>query len=245
MKKYAFYSLLALISVLLLQCASPRPQIEAYRDAERESLEIQDSVEAGLQFIVADARGIKESVAGRVFIHSPGQKYRLQLKGPLGMSVASMLWQEEKWLLVLYPNELYHYGQGEVIQMPGLQLPMLPLAQILAPLRGELLPAGWQNAERIMQDSLVSLEWFSATTQSSVRAHIGAKTGLVQDVVWMGYRIDYSDYERQGNFSYPQKIRWSFKGKFLLEIRLKDYNSIPQWQEKLWNLSVPEGFRQF
>jgi len=49
----------------------------------------------------------------------PNERYRLELSGTFGLSVASILWKKDGWKVVLPQNERYMEGNGNCVSIPS------------------------------------------------------------------------------------------------------------------------------
>ena len=73
-----------------------------------------DSLRAKFQLNITQENGdVQEFDA--VLFSVPGKRYRLELTGPLGIGVASMLWMESGWQMVFPTEKLYVKGNGYMV----------------------------------------------------------------------------------------------------------------------------------
>lgn len=62
----------------------------------------------------------------------PGARYRLELSGPLGIQVASLLWTKDAWVGLLPSQERVIQGKGDTVRIPGVLLPATSIHRLLA-----------------------------------------------------------------------------------------------------------------
>lgn len=73
----------------------------------------------------------QEEVDG-VLWAKPGERYRLELSGPLGIQVASLLWTKEGWVGLLPSQERFIQSKGDTVKIPGVLLPATSIHRLLA-----------------------------------------------------------------------------------------------------------------
>ena len=124
----------ALSLVIFLTGCSTRPKTElipkAYIQPEIDSLRLK------LSLTSHSPQGKVEKVSGTLWA-VPEQRYRLEISGTMGMSVASVLWDKEFWLFNFNTMEKHQKGIGDLLMVPDSPLPPLSIHKVLAPCWGE------------------------------------------------------------------------------------------------------------
>lgn len=90
----------------------------------------------------------------------PGERYRLEVSGPLGMQLASLLWKPDGWLALAYPRDEAFRGTGDTVRIPGIVMPPLSIHQILSPAWGQRPIFSANQSQLRMEDSGDSVRIF-------------------------------------------------------------------------------------
>ena len=108
------------VTVVLVGCAGQKPVVEPSAPADSATAEApRDSLRAKFLLTIVQ----KDSATGKdvaqeldaVIFSVPGKRYRMELTGPLGIGVASLLWQEEGWQMTFPTEKLYMKGVGYMV----------------------------------------------------------------------------------------------------------------------------------
>ena len=141
-----FLKLLVLFSLCaLVGCAGNKPAVEPVSsDAVVEAP--RDSLRAKFQLTIVQDSSTQELDA--VLFSVPGKRYRMELTGPLGIGVASLLWQEQGWLMTFPTEKLYVDGVGYMVGLLNNRaLPLVHIHQVADIFDGRLLPEGYEEIE--------------------------------------------------------------------------------------------------
>ena len=83
-----------------------------------------------------------------VLFSVPGKRYRMELTGPMGIGVASMLWTEEGWTMTFPTEKMYMKGRGYMVGLlSDNTLPLVHIHQVAALFEGKLLPDNYEVLE--------------------------------------------------------------------------------------------------
>mgnify|MGYP003426687377 FL=1 len=110
-------AVLCAVTVWLAGCASSKPAVEPTAQATPAEVK-PDSLRAKMAITLVDQNG-KEQNLDAVLFSVPGKRYRMELTGPMGIGVASLLWQEEGWTMTFPTEKLYMKGAGYMVGLFG------------------------------------------------------------------------------------------------------------------------------
>jgi hypothetical protein len=104
----------AMLMLLIISC-SQRPGSQIYfRDNKK--IVLPDS--AKVKAVLSVSQGnVKEKLSAVLFA-APNKKYRLELSGTLGLSAASILWNQSAWKIVMPLEERYMEGTADCVFIP-------------------------------------------------------------------------------------------------------------------------------
>ena len=88
------WGLCLVLVCLLCACAGNKPAVDPSAQAAPAEAVKLDSLRAKMAITLVDQNG-KEQNLDAVLFSVPGKRYRMELTGPMGIGVASLLWQEE------------------------------------------------------------------------------------------------------------------------------------------------------
>jgi outer membrane biogenesis lipoprotein LolB len=233
-----------LLTVFFLGACAPKTQfITTYTDPKAPKSAV-DSVRADLSLLISN-QGKTEHVNAVVFA-VPGERYRIELTGPLGVTVASILWLPQQWTMLLPSEGLYHHSQGDFMQIPATVLPPLNIHQTMGVLWGQLLPESWRQAQRTpINDSLEALVWSDAS--ASFEAVFNSRNGQIVSLTTQKEYLEevrYTNYKRFGDLTLPQKTEIIRNGQRVLKIHLSAINPAAVWKSSVWQLQIPNDFKQ-
>lgn len=112
--------------LLLLSCAGGRAPQQGSSTVEV----VPDSLRAKLLLRVPTPDSSEEELSA-VLWAVPQQRYRLEISGTLGVQVASLLWLPHQWLALFPTESRFVQGKGEVVRLPGLVMPAIPVHRLL------------------------------------------------------------------------------------------------------------------
>lgn len=119
-----------LVGVFILASCSRHPAVNQGIPGA-EPGQVPDSLRVKLTVQIPLPDSTEDEVDG-VLWAKPGKSYRLELSGPLGIQVASLLWTKEGWVGLLPSQERYVQGKGEIVMIPGVLLPPVSIHKLLS-----------------------------------------------------------------------------------------------------------------
>lgn len=244
LKNKAFVLIVVVLSIMFLSACAPKVKLVKYLDPQVMAIPmVKDSIKASLKVRMMQ-EGEMQEVKATIFC-VPYLRYRLELRGPMGVSLASLLWKKQDWTLLLPRNTLYHKGEGYVMDIENPAFPQqVDFHRTFAMLWGDLLPVGWENAKKTEQDSLVELSW-KTFDGSEVKAIMHKKKGFIKEVIQGNSRIIYSDYQAFDDEVLPSKMKLYIDESFVLGIDINSVDKRKTWKDKVWKITIPEDFREF
>ena len=233
-----------LLGLLLIACA-PRPAVELEWLKDRTHRFVPDSLKAhcelGYRFPTAQDKFDQGSLNAHFYV-VPHKRYRVELKGPLGIHIGSILWDQERWEAWLPRDNLHIKGRGASIKVPLPGLSEIAIHKIVGALWGEVLPSGWETAELIDestdQNSDLNLKWQHEGVHYHSQIH--RELFQVKSLSYLDQEYRYYNWSNQDSLYYPGKtvIRLN---KTQLEVEIDHLNLKPKWKQRLWKLRVPPG----
>lgn len=246
-----------LFLLLLVACTGgKKPEVDVAVGANASAGEaskdvVQDSLRAKfLLTIAADNDSPQELDA--VLFSVPGKRYRMELTGPMGIGVASMLWMEEGWTMTFPTEKLYMKGAGYMVGLlNNASIPMVHIHQVAALFEGKLLPENFDVVEKNMEVPADLMD-------PSIQVVYGReKSGRVfafgrQDssVVWLTRpgrdgiyeTLKFFDVKEFEGRALASRIVFEKGGRRFLEIRIKKVNRNKAFSLGTWRLNVPRSF---
>lgn len=203
-----------------------------------------DSLRAKMLFTALLPSGAREDVSVVIF-SVPQKRYRMEMSGLMGVAVASLLWQEGEWTLVLPREEAYLQGTGDLLPLPGTGLPPMDIPLLGGILGGRLLPPGHAQGESWVHDTLRVLRWPRAQG-GFWRAELGLRSGAPLRLVHEGGsdEIHYSNYSRFGEQVLPAQVEVMRDGRPVLQMQMRELRTDASWGNGIWRLRVPSEFRK-
>lgn len=244
--------------LLLTACTGKKPVV----DPKIESATVTEAAETPKEMtpdslrakfiltILADANSPQELDA--VLFSVPGKRYRMELTGPMGIGVASMLWQEDGWTITFPTEKLYMKGAGYMVGLlNSASLPMVHIHQVAALFDGKLLPENYELVEK-------NLDPPADLMDASVQVFYGKeKSGRVfafgkqdSNVVWLARpgrdglyeTLKFFDVKEFEGKKMPSRIVFEKGGSKFLEIVVKKINHNKPFSMGTWRLNVPRSF---
>lgn len=235
-----------LLGVFLFAC-TPRPPVEVEWLKERSHRFTPDSLKAKgeLTFRVPiSEEKFDQGTVDAYFYVVPHQRYRVELKGPLGIHLGSILWNQGAWEAWLPQENLHIKGQGEAIRVPIPGLSEIAIHKLIGSLWGEVLPEGWQTAAFVEESqgskSQLNLNWQNEGVQ--YQAEIHKELFQVKSVTYLNQEYRYYDWSHQDSLYFPNKTKIKLN-RTQLEVEIDELQLKPKWNERLWRLRVPPGAR--
>lgn len=251
MRRSVRFLMLVALAMLAGCAGGKKPELKA--DAAPVQAEVQvpqDSLRAKFLLTMVDNEG-KAQELDAVLFSVPGKRYRMELTGPMGVGVASMLWQEEGWTITFPTEKLYMQGRGYMIGLlTDNSLPLVHIHQVAALFEGKLLPENFDLVESDEEspEALNDGEKVFFGKEKTGRSFAFAKKD--SNVVWLsrmgrdGKRetLRFSEYKTFEGVETPSQIVFQRNGKDYLKIRIKKVTHNKPFSLGTWRLNVPRSF---
>lgn len=237
---------LAFLCAFLFGCATSKPDVSVEACAkEGVSVMERDSLRAKFVLTLAGENG-KNQEFDAVLFSVPGKRYRLELTGPMGIGVASLLWQESGWLMVFPTEKMYAKGVGEMVGIlnePA--LPVVPIHQVASIFEGVLVP---ESFEKVSEADSAGHRVILGKARNGMVFSYGEENG---HVAWLnrigqdGSRetLKFSDFRTFENVDTPERILFERDGKFLLSIKIKKVTRKKPFSSGTWRLNLPKSYK--
>ena len=244
----SLFFLVLSVAVLLAGCAGSRggaagtaqagagtPAAEAPRDSLRAKFQLK---------IMAEEGKVQEFDA--VLFSVPGKRYRLELTGPLGIGVASMLWQESGWQMVFPTEKLYVKGNGYMVGLLNdASLPLVHIHQIASLFEGRLLPdeftKEWSGDSAGVPVTRAKESTGRLFTYNESEDHVNWILRQGRD--GKPEKISFSEFGTFDGYQVPKSIRFERDGKMFLDIRVKKVTRGKSFSLGTWRLNIPKSFK--
>ena len=240
----------------LFGCAGNRPAVETVaKSADGVSAEApRDSLRAKFQLTIIQDSSTQELDA--VLFSVPGKRYRMELTGPLGIGVASLLWQQEGWQMTFPTEKLYIKGEGYMVGLLNSDaLPMVHIHQVADIFDGRLRPEGFE--EVAPPDDSTRIEGVVYAREKTGRKFtLGREpvegTPGKSHVVWLSRMgvggktetIRFYDFKEFEGVETPSRIVFELDGAKFLEIRIKKIARNKSFSSGTWRLNIPRSFKK-
>lgn len=234
----------------LIGCAGNKPAGEVEPSTKvseaSNSPAVRDSLRAKFVLTIADEDG-KFQDLDAVLFSVPGKRYRMELTGPMGIGVASLLWQTDGWNIVFPTEKRYLSGNGYMVGLLGdTTVPMVPIHQVADLFDGILYP---QGATVIEETDSAGVQIVRGKAPSGIPFTYGTLDG---HVVWFaqggtnGRRdvLRFSDYRTFENVETPENIIFERNGKMFLKIRIKKVTRGKSFSSGTWRLNIPRSYER-
>lgn len=192
------------------------------------SLEINDSLEGS-------------HTLSAVLFAVPYKRYRMEFSGPMGIGVASVLWQDAKWTLVLPQQKSFAVGSGFLVGGYA-GIPLLDIHQIAGLFWGEVLPFG--SSVDSLRDSLDGKILYGKNRLGIPFEAFRNKDGRIVKIVQAHETLEFSNYAEFDSVEAPEWTRVFRKGKNVLSIKIKRVNTDVRWGDEIWRVPVPESYQK-
>lgn len=241
---FAWFFVAIVCVCALTGCAGGR-KAEAIGSVPAPAEAVADSLRAKFQMTMMDAEG-KSHDFDAVLFSVPGKRYRLEITGPMGIGVASLLWTDEGWTMVFPTEKLYMKGRGYMVGLLNTtDFPLVNIHQVAGFFNGEYLPAGTKPESA--RDSS-GLRIAAAVDPLGVKFEYGEREGDVEFISRKGRDgkmemlrfLERKDFEGR---SLASKIAFDRDGARYLELRLKKVNHGKSFSLGTWRLNVPRSYK--
>lgn len=242
------YSILVLLSLCVLAgCAGKKPVVEPAAAVDSAQEAPRDSLRA--KFLLTIYEEGKTQELDAVIFSVPGKRYRMELTGPLGIGVASLLWKEEGWQMTFPTEKLYMKGVGYMVGLLNSDaIPMVHIHQVADIFDGRLLPEGYKEVEP-PEDS-TRMEGVTYAREKIGRLFRFAKEG--GHVAWLSRMgrggktetIHFNDFKQFEGVDTPSRIEFDLDGEKFLEIKIKKIARNKSFSSGTWRLNIPKSFKR-
>ncbi len=220
-KLFAAWVALALSFFVLAGCG-PR-LVKGPAEISKE-LASPDSIKAKFTLEILDSAEGSHRLSGVLFA-VPSKRYRFEFSGPMGIGVASLLWKEGEWTLLLSQQKAFAAGKGYLVGGYA-GIPLFDIHQIASLFWGNVVPneASGKNALGIPFTVLRNAD------------------GRVSELRQGSERLEFLDYAEFDSGILPSEVRAYRNGKNVLNIWVKNVRVNVPWSDGTWRLSVPKKF---
>lgn len=244
---------LACFMLIFYGCAGTQSSAKLEAGAESQKVAVRDSLKAKFLLTVVDSAG-KQQELDAVLFAVPGKRYRMELTGPMGIGVASLLWTEQGWDMVFPTEKMYLHGNGYMVGLLGdNSIPMVPIHQVADLFDGILVP---ENSTVLSESDSAGFHVVQAKAPNGMNFAYGLKIDDKNDpkegsVEWLsrGGRdgspeiLKFSDFRTFENVRTPESIVFERDGKMFLKIKIKKVTRGKAFSLGIWRLNVPKSYK--
>ncbi|MCQ2061745.1 MAG: hypothetical protein MJY99_00215 [Fibrobacter sp.] len=235
------------LCVLLVGCAGSKSSqsLDTPREDGAQTVAVRDSLRAKFVLTLVDTAG-KAQDFDAVLFSVPGKRYRMELTGPMGIGVASLLWQEDGWQMVFPTEKKYVKGAGYMIGLiDDSSIPLVPIHQVANLFEGILLP---ESYETLSESDSAGFHVVSAKASNGIAFTFGSKDGHVAWYSRMGRDgkpeiLRFLNFRTFENVETPENIVFEKEGKRFLEIRIKKVTRKKAFSMGTWRLNIPKSYK--
>ena len=212
----------ACLAFTLFGCAgvfAPAPSTSRAPAAE---MPARDSLRAKFVLTVVDSTG-KDQELDAVLFAVPHLRYRMELTGPMGVGVASLLWTSDGWNMVFPTEKKYIAGVGYMVGIVGDNtMPMVPIHQMADIFDGILVP---ENSEVLAESDSVGFHVVKVRAPSGMMFTYGKQGG---DVAWLmrgsgdnAEVLRFSDFKEFEGVRAPGYVTFEAGGKTFMKMQMQ------------------------
>lgn len=239
-------AVLGFAGMLLSGCAGKNAPVNVSAASQESPVAVRDSLRAKFVMTIVDSLG-KEQELDAVLFSVPGQRYRMELTGPMGIGVASLLWTTEKWDVVFPTEKMYVEGVGYMVGLIGDNtIPMVPIHQVADLFDGILIP---QNGTVLSESDSAGFHVVREQASTGMVYAYGKKDG---EIAWFmrGGRdgkpevLQFSGFKEFEGVRTPETIVFERDGKMFLKIRIKKVARNKTFSPGTWHLNIPKSYKR-
>ena len=246
--------LLVVVVTALFGCAGSKPSVNPNAQATSEVEAPRDSLRAKFVLTINN-RDSSTQEFDAVLFSVPGKRYRMELTGPLGIGVASLLWQEKGWQMTFPTEKLYMDGVGYMVGLLNNNtLPLVHIHQVADIFDGRLLPEDYETIEAPV-DSMVQAVGVTYAREKSGRTFSYARENEADGksrVAWISRpgrdgkteTLHFYDFKEFEGVETPSRIVFELEGSKFLEIRIKKITRNKSFSSGTWRLNIPKSFKR-
>lgn len=240
---FALRAFLSFIALLLMACA-PKPLIELdwVKNKSKQAVPPRLKVVGEIEFQVRDSsqKLLDKGSVDAYFYILPHERYRIELKGPLGIQVASILWTPELWQVYIPDKSLLLQGEGDYIKLPIPGFERLNLHELVSKLWGDVLPNGWESAQYTEEESLTFLSW--TLDSLNYEAQILNSHSQVIELKTPQELFKFKRWESQAEYTYPSLVEVQIE-QSQLQLETDSWGIPKDFHQRLWSLRFPPNTR--
>jgi tetratricopeptide (TPR) repeat protein len=159
-------------------CAGNKPAVSTESPAGAEPAAVRDSLRAKFVLTLVDTAG-KTQELDAVLFSVPGKRYRMELTGPMGVGVASLLWTESGWDI-----DILHY-KANTLECMGYRTSAIDIyTEILSKskdnVKAYLSRANLYRLEEKYEEAVADYEKALQLSDGSYQSYIGLYTCFLQ-----------------------------------------------------------------
>ena len=215
--------LVPFLLILLLEGCASSPKTSLPKQTTQIST---DSLRASFSMEFQNGEGSWQQFSAVLF-SVPGKRYRIELSGPMGIGVASLLWTDSLWSIIFPTERSYLQGNGYLVGVIGSSdFPLVNIHQVASFFEQKTLPDSYQEISVI-----------DSASGKIIKALDGAG-------------MNFSFYPEQEKVLWLEKgseriwFRWpeilvQKNGNDYLKIKVKKVRQDVTWNASIWRLSIP------
>lgn len=233
-----FIVALFLCAILSIGCSGGKTT-QANLSTEPNTASLQDSLRA--KFKLTIVQNDDEQNLDAVLFSVPHKRYRMELTGPMGIGVASMLWTEESWTITFPTEKLYVKGAGYMVGLLNdKSLPLVHIHQVASLFEGKLLPEKFEildstdNEIKAIDGAGRNFSYIKSDSRVAQLSYMG-RDGKTETLRFLNFK------EFEGR-TLPETIIFERDKKRFLEIKIKKVNHGKPFSSGTWKLNVPRSF---
>lgn len=204
-----------------------------------------DSLRAKFVLNLVDDKG-KEQSLDAVLFSVPGKRYRMEMTGPMGIGVASMLWTDEGWTMVFPTEKLYMKGRGYMVGLFGdVSIPMVNIHQVAGFFNGDYVPPGTKVEQ---ERNSAGVKIVDAVDALGMKVSYAVADGQVQWITRRGRdgkteMLKFMGYRPFEGRVLAERVLFERDGAKFLEMRLKKVTHGKSFSFGTWRLNVPRSYK--
>lgn len=223
----------ALLSFLLEGCG---PRL-VKGPAETPDVPAPDSLKAKFSLEMIDSVSGSHKLSGVLFA-VPYERYRFEFSGPMGIGIASLLWNAGEWTLLLPQQKAFASGRGYLVGGYA-GIPLFDVHRIASLFWGNVLPRGTTvDSSRTVSGKR---EMFGRTSLGIPFFAVCDTNGRIARISEGAERLEFMDYAEFGGVVAPSKAT-VYRREGALNFRLKSVKPDAEWGRGIWRLPIPEDY---
>lgn len=234
----------ACLAFTLAGCAGSRAPATSSQ-APGVEVAVRDSLRAKFVLTILDSLD-KEQELDAVLFAVPHLRYRMELTGPMGVGVASLLWLPDGWNMVFPTEKMYLSGVGYMVGMVGdNSVPMVPIHQMADIFDGILVP---ENSEVLAESDSAGFHVVKIRAPSGMMFTYGEKDG---NVAWFmrgsgdnAEILRFSDFKEFEGVRAPGYVTFEAGGKTFMKMRIKKVTRKKDFSLGTWRLNIPKSYKR-